>query len=105
MEIASLGKSANVYEILFKSAKHGTRKPLINRNTANERDNPKTLEEGEVEKVHLVLKYTKNETTVFLEKNRDELSMQNIIDYFNYFQRKLNHERGYNRDYHFKEEK
>lgn len=102
IESATFNKSENLYEILFKSARHSFRPPLINRNTTIERENPKTIEEGEIEKVHLILKFEEDDVTMYIEKNRDGVTINNIMDYFNYFLRKYNTEHNPDADYHFK---
>jgi len=72
-------------KILFKSAKHSYRAPLLNRNTVESRDNPKTIEEGEQIKTHLLVKFKEGDALVFLETGRDILTMKNISDYLNLF--------------------
>lgn len=104
IESATFNKSENLYEILFKSARHSFRPPLINRNTTVERENPKTIEEGEIEKVHVVLKFEEDDVTIYMEKNRDGATINNIIDYFNHFLRKYIKEHNPDADYHFKGE-
>ena len=37
-------------KLLFKSANHSYRAPLLNKNTIEERENPKTMDEGERKK-------------------------------------------------------
>jgi len=71
--------------ILFKSARHGYRAPLLNKNTVEERENPKTIEEGEQIKTHLLLKFINGDTIVFLEAFRGALSLKIITDYLNQF--------------------
>ena len=73
---------------IFKSAKHSYRAPLINRNTLNERDNPKTMEEGEVFKTHFVMKCCQDEILAVIESAMNLLSVKAIIDYLNLFIRK-----------------
>ena len=73
----------NLIKILFKSAKHSYRAPLLNKNTVEERENPKTIEEGEQIKTHLLLKLIGGDTIVFLETFRSALSLKTITDYLN----------------------
>ena len=42
----------DLLELLFKSAKHSYRAPLLDKNTVEERENPKTMAEGEQMKTH-----------------------------------------------------
>ena len=72
-------------KILFKSARHSYRAPLLNRNTIEARENPKTREEGEQIKTHLLIKFIEGDAIVFLETGRNILSMKIITDYLNTF--------------------
>ena len=46
-------------QVIYKSARHSYRAPLIHRDTLNERDNPKLMEEGELYRTHMVIKQGK----------------------------------------------
>ena len=72
-------------KILFKSARHSYRAPLLNRNTIESRDNPKTRDEGEQVKTHLLIKFVEGDAIVFLETGRNILSMKTITEYLNTF--------------------
>ncbi len=72
-------------KILFKSARHSYRAPLLNRNTAESRENPKTREEGEQVKTHLLIKFIDGDAITFLETGRNILSMKIIAEYLNTF--------------------
>ena len=85
IESYSYDSENHLTKILFKSAKHSYRAPLLNRNTVESRDNPKTLEEGEQIKTHLLVKFKDGDAIVFLETGRDILTMKNIADYLNLF--------------------
>lgn len=61
----------NICTLLFKSAKHSYRAPLLNRNTVEERENPKTLDEGEGMKTHLLIKWIDGDGLMLLETGRD----------------------------------
>lgn len=74
-----------VVKILFKSARHSYRAPLLNRNTIEERENPKRMEEGEQVKTHLLIKFKENDGIVFLETGLGILTLTNIVEYFNSF--------------------
>ncbi len=75
--------------IVFASAKYHHRPPLINKNTAGERDNPKRIEEGELEKTHISFKYLKDEIILLLEERAAGISIGTIRDYFNTFLNQL----------------
>jgi hypothetical protein len=72
-------------KMLFKSAKHSYRAPLLNRNTVEARENPKTMEEGEQVKTHLLIKFVNGDAIVFLETGRNVLTLKIITDYLNTF--------------------
>lgn len=72
-------------KILFKSARHSYRAPLLNRNTIEARENPKTKDEGEQIKTHLLIKFVEGDAIVFLETGRNILSMKIITEYLNTF--------------------
>ena len=75
----------HIVKILFKSAIHSYRAPLLNRNTIELRENPKTIEEGEQVKTHLLVKYVNGYAIVFLETGRGLLTLKAIVDYLNIF--------------------
>lgn len=74
-----------VLKLLFKSAKHSYRAPLLNKNTVEERENPKTIEEGEQFKTHLLIKFIDGDALVFLESYKNGLTLKLVTEYFNEF--------------------
>lgn len=74
-----------VIKLLFKSAKHSYRAPLLNKNTVEERENPKTIEEGEQFKTHLLIKFVDGDALVFLESYKNGLTLKLVTEYFNEF--------------------
>lgn len=74
-----------IIKLMFKSARHSYRAPLLNRNTAESREDPKTKEEGEQVKTHLLIKLKGGDVFVFLETGHGILSMKTITDYLNTF--------------------
>lgn len=78
-------ENKHLLKILFKSARHSYRAPLINRNTVESRENPKTREEGEQVKTHLLIKFVNGDAIVFLETGKSILTLKIISDYFNTF--------------------
>lgn len=85
IESYSHDASTHCVELLFKSAKHSYRAPLIDKNTVEERDNPKRIEEGEQVKTHLLLKFLEDDAVVFLETGLNLMTMSNIVEYLNSF--------------------
>lgn len=85
IESSNLDENQNLMKILFKSANHSYRAPLINRRTVEERDNPKTVDEGERHNTHLVIKLVNGDAIVFLETYQGALKLKQITDYLNHF--------------------
>lgn len=73
-----------VASILFKNAKHSYRAPLLDRNTVEERENPKTMDEGEQMKTHMVLKNVEDSIIALIESGNNLMTGKNIIDYLNF---------------------
>jgi hypothetical protein len=67
--------------LIFKSGKYLHRPPLIDKDTTDERDNPKTLTEGESEKTHAVLKYLDDEAILIKEDRLHGMNIKNIVYY------------------------
>ncbi|MDR0962757.1 MAG: hypothetical protein LBM62_09430 [Mediterranea sp.] len=82
----------NIVKVLFKSAKHSYRAPLLNRKTVEERENPKMMDEGEQVKTHLLIKFINGDAVTFVEYFKGALSMKCIVDYFNHFVQRYNAE-------------
>jgi hypothetical protein len=76
-------KKDDTYLGVFKSAKYNHKPPLIDKVTVEERDNPKSLTEGESEKTHFALKYDSsgNELIIVLESRKSGVSVRNIMYY------------------------
>lgn len=85
----SISESKAICKLTFKTAKHSYRAPLIDKNTVEERDNPKTLDEGEVQKTHFLIKFKEGDAILFAEKYRGGLTVQQLIEYINSFVHKL----------------
>ena len=75
----------NMSKVIFKSARHSFRAPLINKDTLTERENPKTMEEGEVFRTHLIIKQGDDESVVIIETGRDLLTIKAIVNYLNLY--------------------
>lgn len=81
----SINKDETKRDIVFKSAKIGHRPPLIKKDTGEERENPKLLDEGESEKTHLTIKYKYDEIIVALEERKVGITIGQIVKYLNDF--------------------
>lgn len=79
---------SNISRVIFKSARHSYRAPLIHRDTLAERDNPKLIEEGELFRTHLVIKQGRDESIAILEVGLNTISMKAIVAYLNLFLRR-----------------
>ncbi|NBB31982.1 hypothetical protein [Cellulophaga sp. BC115SP] len=67
---------------LFKSARNEFKPNIINKQTGEERKNPKSLSEGDVHKTHFCIKIDSNEVYLLLESNYFGIHINNIIGYF-----------------------
>jgi len=83
IEESTLSEDGLTQTIIFKSAIHSYRAPLLDRETINERDNPKTLSEGESQKTHFIIKYKDGDAILIGEKFRAGLAAQQLVEYFN----------------------
>lgn len=70
-------------QILFKSAKHSYRAPLLDKNTVESRENPKTMSEGEQMKTHVLVRFKDGDAIIFLETGSNMLTCGNIVNYLN----------------------
>lgn len=84
-ESFSFEENSQCVELLFKSAKHSYRAPLLDKNTVEARENPKRIEEGEQIKTHVLLKFVENDAIAFLETGLNLMTMSNIVEYLNSF--------------------
>nr|WP_315456925.1 hypothetical protein [uncultured Prevotella sp.] len=73
----------NLLKLLFKNAKHSYRAPLINKNTVEERENPKKIDEGEQMKTHALVKFKDGDAILFLETGGGMLSYHGLAEYLN----------------------
>ena len=70
-------------QILFKSAKHSYRAPLLDKNTVESRENPKTMSEGEQMKTHVLVKFKDGDAIIFFFFFSNMLTCGNIVNYLN----------------------
>jgi len=73
------------HQVIFKSASHSFRPPLLDSVTVNERDSPKRIEEGEILKTHFVTKVINGDIIVILERFLGSISMRQAVEYLNHF--------------------
>lgn len=73
----------NQTNIIFKNATHSYRPNLIHRQTVDERESPKDIQEGEIEKTHLVTNFVNNDLIILLEKHLYGISISQFIKYLN----------------------
>ena len=76
-------ENGTLLKLCFKSAKHSYRAPLIDKNTVEERANPKRIEEGEQMKTHALIKNKDGDTILFLETGGGMLTCNSITEYLN----------------------
>ncbi len=79
-----------IFEGLFTSARNEFRPDLIDKKTGTVRPNPKELSEGDINKTHFVIKVSKSSEEVYclLEKNHFGITINNVVNYLIYFNRK-----------------
>jgi hypothetical protein len=73
---------SNKILILMKSARHGYRAPLIDKNTIEVRDNPKTMSEGEQMKTHIAVKVSDGAVYLLMESG-NMLTCNDFVKYLN----------------------
>ncbi len=71
--------------IIFKSATHSYRPNLIHRETVDERESPKDIREGEIEKTHIVTNFVNGDLILLLEKHLYGLSIGQFVKYLNFY--------------------
>lgn len=79
----NIQSDCTLLKLLFKSAKHSYRAPLLNKDTVEERENPKTMAEGERMKTHALIKFKEDDAILFLETGNNIMTCSNIVDYLN----------------------
>lgn len=75
----------NQTRIIFKSATHSYRPNLIHRDTIEERESPKEIKEGDLEKTHIVVDKKDGNILVVLEKHQNGINISQFIKYLNKF--------------------
>lgn len=75
----------NIIGGYFSSGSSKKRLPLVDEDTLNERDNPKSLTEGEKEKTHFAIKVTQEDVYLIAQHNFQGFSVINMISYLKHF--------------------
>lgn len=87
--------------IIIGSAKYNHRPKLINKDTAQERDNPKTLIEGEHEKTHIAIKYKEDEVILVIEERKVGIAVSVFMTYLRRFAKEYHKSISTEMDYSF----
>ncbi|MCA1906619.1 MAG: hypothetical protein LDL11_08540 [Desulfarculus sp.] len=74
-----------LYPAIIKSAKYYHRPPLIDKDNASERENPKSLTEGEGERTHLCIKKGDDELIIAIEDRKVGIGISSLISYLKHF--------------------
>ena len=79
---------------VFKSARNQFRPNLINKTNGTERENPKLMTEGDIEKTHFAILIDRNRSEVFylMEYNYHGVTVNNFIAYLKHFNRLISRE-------------
>ncbi|MCS3532070.1 hypothetical protein [Chryseobacterium sp. JUb7] len=75
----------NKAKAIIKSAKYSFRPNLVHRATITERENPKLLEEGEIEKSHIAFKFSDDAISFILDKHSGGITIKQFVSYLNQF--------------------
>ncbi|HEY9737571.1 MAG TPA: hypothetical protein V6D06_14855 [Trichocoleus sp.] len=99
-DVGSVPDQPDAQTLVFKFASHGQIPPLLNRETLEERDNPRGLQEGERGRTHAVIRYFDDEAIVLLEETRPGVTIDRIerylINYADAMFKAQGKERNYN---------
>lgn len=82
------GPYNDMHSIVIKSTSTDFKPPVMDQDTLAERKNPKKDREGDREKTHLVIKYTKDDVFVVLESNGNGVGINAVFKYLKAFTRK-----------------
>ncbi len=85
--------------IVMVSGKYHHRPDLINVNTAESRENPKTLTEAEEERTHISLDFSNSEIRVVMEDRRSGISISYLVNYIERYARLFHKETKTSKDY------
>lgn len=70
---------------VMESARSSFRPMLINKKDGQKRDNPRGLNEGDIERTHFMIAVYPNEVRLFLEFNYSGVRVNNFVNYLKYF--------------------
>lgn len=92
LDSAELTDNETYHKLVFKSATHSYRAPLLDRQTVDERENPKTLQEGETLKTHFIIKYQDGDAILLAEKVHTGVAVLQLIMYLNMYKQEYEEE-------------
>jgi len=81
----SVEEQGSMLKIVFLSATNKYRAPLIDRQSGEQRDNPKLISEGERVKTHVVMRFRPNDVLMIVEQGVGTMKVQQIVNYLNQF--------------------
>lgn len=99
IDIINSNNGNTIHKLMFKSASHSFRPPLVHRDTVQERESPKSMEEGETQKTHLITKAINGDVIIVLEKHQNGLTIEQVKNYLNKFASELELENRIKFDY------
>lgn len=105
VENSTFIKEGRLCQMLLKSAKHSYRAPLVDKNTMGERPNPKTMNEGELNKTHLMMKFVDGDAIVAFETGRNLFPIKMFVNYLNVFLNKYKSQNNHISEGHFEYQK
>lgn len=82
LQVTDMGEYS---KLLFKSARHSYRAPLLDKETISARENPKKITEGEQMKTHAVVRYFNDKIVMILEQGANCMTNGNVARYLNSF--------------------
>lgn len=97
--LADLIEMKDIQNIAFGSAKYNHRPPLLDTNSGSERENPKNLDEGELERTHMAFGYRDDEVILILEERQAGISIGKLVSYIDRFAESIFEEHGQVKDY------
>lgn len=92
LESYETNANQSINKMILKCAKHSYRPNLVHRDTIIERENPKQLQEGEIEKSHIVMKIAEDTISIILDKHFGGVTIRQFVNYLNRFSHNLESE-------------
>jgi hypothetical protein len=97
--LETVQEQGTILKVVFLSATHKYRAPLLDRHSGDQRDNPKLITEGERIKTHIVMKFVENEVLMVVEQGVGTIKIQQIVNYLNSLAHKFHASLGTERSY------